>query len=126
MKAKWLRNVVGGLSFTSALFIFQACYGMDMDPMSDVLVEGKVTAKTTGLPIGNILVYAEPDGNGMQTDENGEFSFYSPIFEEITLVFEDIDSMQNGNFQTKDTLLNVNEILNSANRVSVDITMEEK
>lgn len=94
--------------------------------MSDVLVEGKVTAKTTGLPIGNILVYAEPDGNGMQTDENGEFSFYSPIFEEITLVFEDIDSMQNGNFQTKDTLLNVNEILNSANRVSVDITMEEK
>lgn len=126
MKAKWLRNVVGGLSFTSALFIFQACYGMDMDPMSDVLVEGKVTAKTTGLPIGNILVFAEPDGNGMQTDENGEFSFYSPIFEQITLVFEDIDSAQNGNFQTKDTLLNVHEILNFADRVSVDIIMEEK
>ncbi len=126
MKANWLRNVVGGLSFTSALFIFQACYGMDMDHMPDMLVEGKVTAKATGLPIRNILVFAEPDGNGMQTDEKGEFSFYSPIFDQIKLVFEDIDSTENGKFQTKDTLINVQKILDSADRVSLDIIMEEK
>lgn len=124
MKRIWLRNVIGGLSFTSALFIFQACYGMDVDYSHDMLVEGTVTAKTTGLPIKDIVVSAEPYGNGIQTDEKGEFSFYSPYFNQIKLIFEDQDSIENGSFQTLDTLINVPEILDSANTVSVNIKME--
>lgn len=123
MKRHWLRRVIGGLSFTSALFIFQACYGMEQDPIRDMLVEGKVTASTTGLPIKNIAVYAEPYGHITQTGEKGEFSFYSPFLDQINLIFEDEDSTENGSFQTLDTLINVPEILDSANTVSVDIKM---
>ncbi len=126
MKRHWFRGVIGGLSFTSALFIFQACYGMHRDYIPDMFVAGKVTAKSTGLPIKNIKVVAEPDGNGMQTNEKGEFSFYSPIFDQIKLTFEDIDSTENGSFQTIDTLINVQEILDFANSVSLEITMEER
>ena len=97
---------------------------MDIDYSPDMLVEGKVTAKSTGLPIKDIIVSAEPYGNGMQTDEKGEFSFYSPYFDQIKLIFEDEDSTENGSFQSKDTLLNVHEILKLADRVSVDMKLE--
>lgn len=126
MKGPWLRRIIGGLSFTSALFIFQACYGMPNDIEPDILVEGKVTARTTGLPIRNIRVFAEPFGNDLQTNEKGEFSFYSPISERIKLTFEDIDSTDNGSFQAVDTLINVHEILNDFGMVSLDVIMEEK
>ncbi len=127
MKRRWLRGVIGGLSFTSALFIFQACYGMEPDPGQDRLVEGKVTAKTTGLPIKNIMVIAEPDGHGMQTNEKGEFTLYTPsIIDQVKLTFEDIDFTENGSFQSRDTLISTHEILNFSDSIYVNITMEEK
>lgn len=32
MKKGWIRKLICGLSFGSALFIFQACYGTPQDP----------------------------------------------------------------------------------------------
>ena len=58
MKKHWIRNLVGGLSFTTALFVFQACYGTPQDFGLDVFVEGKVVSGTTGKPIQGIKVSA--------------------------------------------------------------------
>ena len=127
MKKRWLRGVIGGLSFTSALFIFQACYGMGPDMVEDRLVEGKVIAKSTGLPIKNIQVIAVPDGYGMQTNEKGEFAIYAPAsIDRVKLTFDDIDSTENGSFQSTDTIISTHEILNFSDRIYVNVTMEEK
>ena len=56
MKKNWIRGLIGGLSFTSALFVFQACYGTPQDYGSDLLLEGQVKSKKTGLPIEGIKV----------------------------------------------------------------------
>ena len=59
MHKKWVRRIVGGLSFTSALFVFQACYGTPQDFGLDILLEGQVKSKSTGLPIQGIKVSVE-------------------------------------------------------------------
>ena len=51
MKTNWIKKLIGGLSLTSTMFIFQACYGTPQDFGMDVLIEGQVKSKTSGLPI---------------------------------------------------------------------------
>jgi putative lipoprotein (rSAM/lipoprotein system) len=104
-KGNWVRKIIGGLSFTSAMFIFQACYGTPQDFEYDLLIEGKVKAQATGLPIKSIRVSVADDVQNILTDEAGSFSFYTFMKDSITLRFEDIDSAQNGLFASKDTVL---------------------
>ncbi len=115
------RKIIGGLSFTSALFIFQACYGTPQDFESDLLIEGKVKAQATGLPIKGIRVSVSDDEQKLMTDETGSFSFYTLMKDSISLRFEDIDNAQNGSFATKDTVL---KELDS--EIFLDITLVEK
>lgn len=105
LKRNWARKIIGGLSFTSAMFIFQACYGTPQDFEPDLLIEGKVKAQATGLPIKNIRVSEPGNVQYILTDEAGHFSFYTLIKDSITLQFEDIDNTQNGSFAAKDTVL---------------------
>jgi len=121
MKRNWIRKIVGGLSLTSAMFVFQACYGTPQDFGLDLLVEGQVKSKTSGLPIKGIKVSV---ANNMQyeiTNEDGKFSFYTEMIEGLTLQFQDIDPTQNGLYLDKDTVLN--EI---SEKVYLDILLEEK
>lgn len=121
MKNKWIRKIIGGLSFTSVLFVFQACYGTPQDFRLDLLVEGQVKSMTSGLPIKGIKVTV---ANNMQyeiTNEEGKFSFYTYVPESLTLQFQDIDSTQNGLYIAKDTVLT--EI---SEKVYLDIMLEEK
>jgi hypothetical protein len=121
MKKNLIRKIIGGLSFTTAMFVFQACYGTPQDFGLDLLIEGQVKSKTSGLPIKGIKVSVE---NNMQyeiTDENGEFSFYTEKHEGLTLQFQDIDSIQNGLFNTKDTVLS-----KIGEKVYLNILLEEK
>ncbi len=104
-KRNWARKIIGGLSFTSAMFIFQACYGTPQDFESDLLIEGKVKAQATGLPIKGIRVSVTGEGQNLLTDEAGCFSFYTLMKDSITLHFECIDNTQNGSFASKDTVL---------------------
>lgn len=104
-KGSWARKIIGGLSFTSAMFIFQACYGTPQDFEPDLLIEGKVKAQATGLPIKGIRVSITGEEQNLLTDEAGQFSFYTLMKDSITLRFEDIDNAQNGSFATKDTVL---------------------
>lgn len=118
MKRNWIRDIIGGISFTSALFVFQACYGTPQDFGMDLLVKGQVKSKTTGLPIKGIKVSALENLQYDTTDENGKFSFYTEKLEKITIRFEDIDAGQNGSFATKDSLL-----INNSEIVYLDIVM---
>jgi len=121
MKQNWIRKIVGGLSLTSAMFVFQACYGTPQDFGLDLLIEGQVKAKSSGLPIKGIKVSVADNMQYDLTDEEGKFSFYTEMLEGLTLQFQDIDSIQNGLYFEKDTVLT-----ELSEKVSLDITLEEK
>jgi putative lipoprotein (rSAM/lipoprotein system) len=121
MKRNVIRKIVGGLSLTSAMFVFQACYGTPQDFGQDFLVEGQVKSKTSGLPIKGIKVIV---ANNMQyelTDEEGKFSLYTEKIERLTLQFQDIDANQNGLYNEKDTVLTP-----LGEKVYLNIDLEEK
>lgn len=121
MKQNWRRGIIGGLSFSSALFIFQACYGMPQDFEHDLLVSGQVSSKTSGLPIKGVKVSVEDSILYGITDEAGSFSFYTKWMDSLIIQFADIDSTKNGFFADKDTLVS-----NIKESVTLDVEMEEK
>jgi hypothetical protein len=121
MKRNWKRKILGGLSLTSALFVFQACYGSLQDFGMDLLVEGKVNSKISGLPIKGIKVSVDENMQYSLTDDNGRFSFYTGLRDSLIVKFEDIDSSQNGLFNNRDTL-----VTGVQERVFLEIAMEEK
>ena len=105
MGSKWIRRMVRGVSLTSALFVFQACYGTPQDLGFDLLIEGQVKSKTTGLPIPGIKVTIKDIGQWEFTDEEGRFGIYTLLTDAVTVQFQDVDSIANGNFNYQDTLL---------------------
>jgi hypothetical protein len=121
MKRNWVRRIIGGLSFTSALFVFQACYGTPQDMGNDILIEGHVKSKTTDLPIEGIKVTAENSLAYDVTNYTGRFSFYTEIMDNIKLTFEDVDSTKYGHYLSRDTILT-----NMHSQVTLEIKLEEK
>lgn len=120
MKTNWIRTIIGGLSFTSALFIFQACYGTPQDFEPDLLLEGQVKSQRTGLPIKGIKV-SVPDVSQYEfTDEDGRFSLYTWMNESLTVRFEDVDLTENGLYLPKDTL-----IKNIEGNITLQISLAE-
>ncbi len=105
MNYKWFRRIIGGLSFTSALFIFQACYGSPQDGFDDVLVEGQVTSSTTGKPLNGIQVEIPSQNRTLFTDADGRFSLYVMIDDSASVRFNEYDSIQNSYTLLKDTLI---------------------
>lgn len=121
MKKNWIRNIVGGLSLTSAMFVFQACYGTPQDFGSDLFIEGQVKSKTSGLPIKGVKVSVADNMQYEITDGDGKFSFYTEMIDALTLKFQAVDSIHNGLYVDKDTVLT--EI---SEKLYMDITLEEK
>jgi len=127
MKLK-LRDIAKGLSLTSMMFVFQACYGTNQDYSQDnidVLIKGTVLSDTTNNPIKQIKVRLTDYDNGYETDEytneNGEFSFYTSLSDSIKINFSDIDSTENGEYLSKDTILT-----NVHSSITLDISLENK
>ena len=121
MKNNWVRKIIGGLSLTSAMFIFQACYGTPQDLGLDLMIEGQVKSKASGLPIKGIKVSAPDNMQYEFTNNEGRFSFYTEMIDDLKIMFEDIDSTQNGTFLKKDTV-----ITDLEEKVFLDIQLEEK
>lgn len=125
MKIK-LRNIAKGLSLTSVLFIFQACYGTQQDMMEpEVNISGVVLSDTTTNPIKQIKVMLLNQESGNQryehTNDNGEFSFYTGVSSSYKLSFSDVDSTENGEYLSKDTILSgVNA------NIHLDISLEKQ
>ncbi len=120
----WIRGMIKGMSFTTALFIFQCCYGMPQDMQDDLLLEGSVTSKTTGLPIEGIKVNVKETGQSQTTNSEGKFSLYAPWMESMTLQFQDVDGNENGFYADSDTVLT--DLIPDSEPLTVDITLEEK
>lgn len=128
MKRDLKRKLIGGLCLTSIAFVFQACYGTPQDFGSDLLIEGEVKAKATGLPIKGIRVSIADNIQYTNTDDNGKFSFYIERSRSLSFKFSDIEANQNSQFINKDTLLTINNsVLNSAQpKVFLNIELENK
>jgi hypothetical protein len=121
MKRNWFRNLLGGFSLTTAVFIFQACYGTPQDFGADIYVEGVVKSEKTGEPIMGIKVSVTDNPQYIYTDEEGWFSFYTVTADSCIIKFQDQDALQNGSFIDKDTILrNVNK------QIFLNIFLEEK
>ena len=118
MKRSWIRNIVGGLSFTTALFVFQACYGTPQDFGLDSFVEGKVVSKTSGEPIKGIKVSSDQFQH-VVTNDKGEFSFYTIKSDKVPISFEDIDGAENGSFVKKDSVVSTVK-----DRIYLDVKLE--
>jgi hypothetical protein len=121
MKRNLIKKIIGGISLTTALFVFQACYGTPQDFGADVFIQGLVKSKKTGKPIKGIKVSIADNPQYQYTNEDGSFSMYTEITESCKIMFEDIDLIQNGAFFNKDTILT-----NLVEQVYLDILLEEK
>jgi len=122
LNRKLLRKVFGVFSFTTALFIFQACYGTPQDFQADFLIEGTVKSANSGTPAEGIKITVNDDYM-IYTDSNGAFEIYMMKIESYKLSLEDIDLEENGSFISKDTTLT--PALDS-NHIAVDILLNEK
>lgn len=121
MKRNFIRKFLGGLSFTTALLVFQACYGTPQDLGADVYVHGLVKSKKTGQPINGIKVSVADNPQYLYTGEDGSFSFYTEFTDSCKIKFQDTDSNQNGAFFDKDTTLT-----KLTEQVYLNILLEEK
>jgi len=121
MNRNIVRKLIGGLSLTSAMFVFQACYGTPQDFGLDLLIEGQVKSKVSGLPIKGIKVSVANNMQYALTDNEGKFSFYTEMLEGLKIQFQDIDATQNGLYADQDTVLT-----DLSEKVYLDIALEEK
>jgi len=106
-KRKILRIIFGTLSFSTALFVFQACYGTPEDFGMDVEIKGYVKSKVTNQPIPGIKVSLENQPQYELTDSEGMFKIYTSKDSSYKVMFEDIDSTTNGSFLPKDTVISI-------------------
>ena len=118
MKRNWIKKIIGGISVTSALFVFQACYGTPQDFGLDVYVEGVVKSKDDGAVIAGIKVADVKNNQYEYTDENGKFGFYVEKTDSILLRFS--DTIQNKLYFEKDTLLTF-----AADSIYLDIALDK-
>lgn len=109
MKKKLIKKIIGALSFTSVMFVFQACYGTPQDFGFDVCLEGTVKSAKTGLPIKGIKVSVDEEYQYTETDDSGFYSFYVPFSDSLAVSFQDIDSLENKTYLTKDTIITASE-----------------
>jgi len=121
MIRNWKSKLIGGLSFTSMLFVFEACYGTPHDDGTDILAEGLVKSKTTGQPIEGIKVSNNRFLQYAFTDADGKFSFYTLHDGNLSLKFEDVDYFKNGYFQSLDTVLDT-----KSGSIYANIALEDK
>lgn len=124
IKRSALKKIFAVFSFTTALFIFQACYGTPQGWEFDIQIEGTVKSANSGDPINNIqLQLSISNGDHkVYTDSSGAFSFYTPRQEQLTISIKDIDEELNGSFAAKDTIIVPAQ---DSNRISIDILLNE-
>jgi hypothetical protein len=120
MKRNLLRKLLGGLSLTTAAFIFQACYGSMQDFGLDVYISGRIRSDKTGMPVKGIKVSVVDNPQYLYTAEDGSFSLYTVNTPECRILFEDVDAASNGTFTSRDTTL-----INPTGKIHIEILMKE-
>lgn len=121
MKRNQIRTLIGGLSFTTALFVFQACYGMPQDLTDDVYISGTVVSRNSGLPVQGIQVGVDLLDHHALSDSLGKFELYIPLMDSVKLSIKDKDPDSNGEYLSKDTVL-----MKPRKEVFLNIVLDEK
>ena len=122
---KWIRKALKGISFTAAMFVFQACYG----PMEDYYttkVTFRVVSSDTGEPIQGVAVWSQhlntsdslahgnPGYIADYTDKNG----MATIWEE--------PGLKKYSFVDKDSIYSpADTIVNPMNSDTIDIVLKK-
>lgn len=106
---KLKRRVFGFLSFSTALFVFQACYGTPQDFQDYMMLEGKVVSTKTAKPVAGIKVSTLNPEHHDITGDSGRFVLHTDLNSEYFVSFEDLDPEMDGNFTGKDTLIVTSE-----------------
>ena len=101
---KLKRFIIGTISFSTVMFIFQACYGTPKDFGIDTEISGKVNSNEDNSPIEGIKVSFDNIPQYTYTDKNGEFTIFVSSQKTHKLNFEDNSSL-NKKFINKDTLV---------------------
>lgn len=118
-KRKIIRILLGTLSFSTALFVFQACYGTNKDFGLDTVIKGNVKSSNSNTPLCSIKVSLQNLPQYVFTDKNGEFQIYVPSNKTYTLTFE--DTVAGSNLKPIDTVLVVKK-----QSESINILMNDK
>jgi len=107
-KQKLLRFLFGSFSFTALMFTFQACYGMPGYQM-EAVINGRVSDVETNEPVEGAMVVSEDVCFVDTTDHNGVFAAtekrYLYDMQEFRFTVTDIDSTENGQYETLDTMV---------------------
>ena len=107
-KQKLLRFLFGTFSFTALMFAFQACYGMPGNQM-EAIIQGRVSDMETNEPVEGLMVFSERLGFVDTTDQNGVFSATEVSYmydrEYFQFTVRVIDSTENGQYETLDTMI---------------------
>ena len=106
---KWLRNILKGASLTTALFIFQACYGTP-EWLHDEDVQFQVVSAADDMPVDDVEIYTRVMYNdGLDwnlcgyTDEEGTLS--TTIYFDVNNAPQFRISDPNGRYAVKDTVI---------------------
>ena len=85
---KWLRNIFKGAALTTALFVFQACYGTGPADSDFVEMSFHVVSKQTGEAIPDISIKTRMDQGSSwyevgKTDDQGFAKVYGQDYESL-------------------------------------------
>lgn len=115
-KRRVLRFLFGSFSATALMFTFQACYGPPSSYLTHTTIRGTVTDAETGEPVPGLEVSSPglfstiTDQDGHFEDPNGER--YSYEWDNYTFQVNDIDSTENGVYETLDTSIRAIDLEN--------------
>ena len=109
---KWLRNLFKGASLTTALFIFQACYGTPQDALyeyGEAKISFTLLSGSTGNPLEGIHIYSkitEDNSFGEYgiTDKDGNCEVTLPYMRNEKGPYVRFEDPEN-NYKEKDTVL---------------------
>jgi len=106
---KWLHNILKGASLTTALFIFQACYGSPID-YDGISMDFKLVSSVDGDPIPGVNVSFFDEGGYVPgwrqvgtTDADGFLWYRFENTDSVKLRF----STEDGSYVAKDTVFTV-------------------
>jgi len=101
------RGLLGGLSFGTALFVFQACYGtpQDMEFDDQIPVYGTIHSSSQGEALDSIRVWDRETLQYGITNHRGEFEFWIPRRDSVWLRIEALEERSGPSFEPRDTLV---------------------
>ena len=115
-KQQVLRFLFGSFSATALMFTFQACYGPPSSYLTHTTIRGTVTDAEMGEPVPGLEV-SSPGLFTAITDQEGRFEDpagerYSYEWDTYTFQVNDIDSTENGVYETLDTSIKAIDLEN--------------